>query len=138
MTEPSCVVLFGQESEFFEYAAFHLASAGLRTIAVTDPACLTQVTLANQPRAVLMHWDTLGDACLRFCAMLKARIHTPILVVTSRFGSGVNVVSVFASGADGLIDGAANPRLLTQRVKSLLGPRLRGAEFSKERLQGWR
>jgi DNA-binding response OmpR family regulator len=116
------VVLYGNDSGFFEYAAFHLAAAGLRTVAVTGPQGLS-AALAEGPCAVLLHWDTLEEGCLRACALLKGRGtvgSAPIVILSERLHGGVNIVAAFASGADALIEGAINPRILLSRLRSVL------------------
>lgn len=119
----SRVLLCGRNSSFFEFAAFHLAASGIQTVPVGGHAGLLEAALAEAPDAVLLHWDTLGDDSLRLCARVKALLgsHVPVLVVSERLGGGIDIVAAFTAGADGLIEGAHNPRILLMRLRHHLG-----------------
>lgn len=116
------VVLFGCDSGFFEYAGFQLATGGLETVPVLVPSGLSQAIRDTRPCAVLLHWDTLGDACWRACTIAKSLVAAPapVVVLAERLHNGPNIVATFASGADGLIEGALNPRILMTRLRALM------------------
>ena len=118
----SRVVLYGRNSSFFEFAAFHLATAGIQTVAVASQDLLLASLAEAAPVAALLHWDTLGNEALGDCRRLKEQLgpEVPVLMITEQLGSGLDVVEAFASGVDGLIEGAANPRLFLTKFKSYL------------------
>ena len=63
---------------------------------------------------------------LRSCAQLKSCPElrgARVAIVVERLNRGVDIISAFASGADDLIEGAQNPRILWPRVEALLGRR---------------
>lgn len=125
------VLLCGRNSTFFEYASFHLAAQGIRVVpVVTDDQLLDRlidVLRSEHPCLVLLHWDTLGDLSLRSCAYLKGANNVvcrpPVAILTERLHGCVDTISAFSSGADDLIEGALNPRILVARIRGLLGRR---------------
>ena len=128
MNGHSCsILLYGHNSGFFDYACFHLAAHGIRTIPILSAETLAEALRSEKPSLVLLHWDTLGEEdALRSCAYLKAcheSSRAPVAIVSEKLRGGVDIMSAFSSGADDLIEGAINPRIFWPRVKSLLGRR---------------
>jgi len=122
-TDRGGVVLFGQESPFFEYAAYHLATVGLRTTAVVSWTALWAIVEAKDPAVVLLHWDSLGEGSLKAAAMLKSQDIRLVLILSEKLYKGPDVVAVLAAGADGLIEGALNPRILMPKMRAWLDGR---------------
>ncbi len=124
-TGDAFVLLFGNDSDFIDYASYQLATIGLKALPVTQ-ADLLEEGLAQVPALVLVHWDTLGEACFRACTRLKVYLEarrTPVAIICETLGGGVSFMTAFSSGADDLIEGAHNPRIFLARVTALLGRR---------------
>jgi DNA-binding response OmpR family regulator len=120
----SSVLLFGLDSQFFDYASFHLAAHGVQMIPALNADRLVEGVRSEAASLVLLHWDTLGELSLRSCAQLKSVPElrsTRVAIVVERLGRSIDIISAFASGADDLIEGAHNPRILWPRVEALLG-----------------
>lgn len=120
---PCRVVVFGHDSRFFDYAVYHLATAGLCPVPVESDESLFAEMRVGRPSMVLLHWDTLKEQSLDVCALLKSMIDsegTTLILLSERLDGGPNVGEAFASGADGLITGAMNPKIFLPRVRALL------------------
>lgn len=127
MSSATCnVLLYGQNSSFFEYASFHLAAHGIRVVPVLNADRLAEIIHNESPSLVLLHWDTLGESSLQSCRYLRTDLklmHTPIAIVSEQLRGSISIVLAVASGADDLIEGALNPRIFWSRIRSLLGLR---------------
>jgi DNA-binding response OmpR family regulator len=129
----SFILLFGADSDFIDHASYHFAAAGLASFAVTREAEL-DAALARTPALVLVHWDTLGEACFRTCARLRTYLEArgvPVAIISEKLAGGVDILTAFSSGADALIEGAHNPRILIPRVVALLGRRTKSSSSAR-------
>jgi DNA-binding response OmpR family regulator len=122
-TNHALVLLFTDDSDFIEHAAYQLKALGLQMVPVLTQDELLRTIRDERPALVLVHWDTLGESALRFCSFLKAsllRRAAPVAIVREGRGGGRFVTGALASGADDVIEDAREPRLFAARLRALL------------------
>lgn len=117
-----------------------LVDAGFTVLQASNLDGARALIAAETVDLVLLHCAALVGAELVFCRTLAARPHSPLLLVVAGQADIVDEIVALEIGADDLLAGAVNERLVLARAKALLrraAPR-RQRDLACEAPAGWR
>ena len=115
--EPTSVVYVEDDEKLGRLTAKYLESHGVRVLLVAEPNEGIAAVLRERPDVVLLDLMLPGMSGLEVCKRLRARVDTPIIMVTAR-GEEADRVLGLEGGADDYIAKPFSSRELLARIRA--------------------
>ncbi len=123
--EAISIVYAEDDAKLARLTATYLESFGIRVVVEPDGRATIATVLRERPDVILLDITLAGANGLDLCRQLRARVATPIIMVTAR-GEEVDRILGLEGGADDYIAKPFSPRELLARVRAQ-ARRARGA-----------
>ena len=134
------VLVVDDDAEMRSLLAEYLGGSGFRVSLASNGGEMRRLLEAERPDVVLLDLMLPDEDGLALCRELRARSHTPVIMLSARNADVDRIVGI-EMGADDYLAKPFNPRELLARIKALLrrsraaGPSQ--AEAHRVRFSGW-
>ena len=140
MERPDHVLVVDDDAEMRSLLAEYLGGSGFRVSLASNGREMRRLLETERPDVVLLDLMLPDEDGLALCRELRARSHTPVIMLSARSADVDRIVGI-EMGADDYLAKPFNPRELLARIKALLrrsraaGPPQ--AEAHRVRFSGW-
>ncbi len=119
MTRKDAILIVDDDAEIRRLLQDYLAKQGYRTVAVPDGRGMWQAMEHARFDLIVLDLMLPGEDGLTLCRDLRARINTPVVMVTA-LGEETDRIIGLEMGADDYLAKPFSPRELLARVKAVL------------------